>query len=455
MAWSWFVSLRTGNDRVCSSRSQRPLIDSPCRESIYTNHTMKHSLPCILASLCLSVPVLALAAEFTAENDTLRVKYNDGTHAFSVSDLTTGETFLRDGMLDGGGIKAVTQPAADGVFGNGQKLVVTQADGSVVVLALYQKLPFLLITKEVKNGGPTELDVQKAVPAVFTLDLGKPANELHTMGTGGLLPADTNPGSYFFLAVRRSGNPPRGGRRLAHPGSRQRHRLLQHQGRQGRVQGATRARPPASCSPVSRRNSTLSPSATSRCPARPGAVRRRRQEPIPHQAAPTGGHLLLVVCRRPGHGGAGTPTTTVELSQFIARELKPYGLGVIQIDDGWQDGPQIGGPGTEFDRVSTLTSLPRRHRAGGQRTGQGRHHLRPLVAAVRSQPHAAATTRTARTGSSNEPDGKPLRQHSFGGTCLDCTHPEVQEHLKITGQNHARLGRHLLQDGRPLDRRRG
>jgi hypothetical protein len=105
------------------------------------------------------------------------------------------------GRLEGQDIKAVAATASDPLFGTGSKIVVTQTDGSFVTLALYQNLPFLLVTKEVKNPTSGEIDIAKANPATFTLDLGKPAAELKTMGTGGLLAVDKNPGSYFFLSV--------------------------------------------------------------------------------------------------------------------------------------------------------------------------------------------------------------------------------------------------------------
>ena len=43
--------------------------------------------------------------------------------------------------------------------------------------------------------------MSQVVPATFTLDLGKPAGELRTMGTAGLTAPDKNPGSYLFLTL--------------------------------------------------------------------------------------------------------------------------------------------------------------------------------------------------------------------------------------------------------------
>ena len=51
------------------------------------------------------------------------------------------------------------------------------------------------------------------------------------------------------------------------------------------------------------------------------------------------------------HSGAGDEKSFVELATFVAKELKPYGFSVVQIDDGWQDGGVFNGPARGFDRV--------------------------------------------------------------------------------------------------------
>jgi hypothetical protein len=290
-------------------------------------------------------------------------------------------------------------------------------------------LPFLLITREVKNGGTTEIDLQKAVPASFTLDLGKPANELKTVGTGGLLPVDKNPGSYFFLAV-------------ADPATR--HGvvagwLTQDRG-SGTVFSGIKDGKTELKMQLEHGHLFLQPGKSAKLDtlaigyfsdARLGleqfADAVKKQYNI-HLRAPLATYCSWYA-EGPGHGRAGNPVTTVELSRFIAKELKAYGLGVIQIDDGWQDGPQIGGPATEFDRVSP--TLP--YRAG----------IAPVAKELDKdgivfglwwlpfgRNHMQAEYKARQDWFVKRPDGKPLRQHSFGGTCLDATHPDVQEHLK-------------------------
>ncbi|MCX6998111.1 MAG: hypothetical protein NTV49_13770, partial [Kiritimatiellaeota bacterium] len=140
----------------------------------------------------------AAAATQMIENETLSVTYDDAAGSFAVAEKPGGKVFLTDGRLEGQVVKAAVEKASDPVFGAGRKIVVTQAEG-VASLELYAKLPFLLVRTERHNGGKETLDVRRVVPATFTLDLGKPAAELRTLGTGGLLAPDKNPGSYLFL----------------------------------------------------------------------------------------------------------------------------------------------------------------------------------------------------------------------------------------------------------------
>src|SRR5439155_17238364 len=51
------------------------------------------------------------------------------------------------------------------------------------------------------------------------------------------------------------------------------------------------------------------------------------------------------------NGGAGNSASTSALAKFASATLKPYGMGVIQIDDQWQDGGSFNGPLRGFDRA--------------------------------------------------------------------------------------------------------
>lgn len=310
---------------------------------------MKSTIIITLAALLLA-PLGALqAATLTIENKTHSVMYDDASGSFAITEKATGTNFLTAGKLDGAPVKSLVEPATDSVFGGGRRIVVTLVDDGENSLELYPDLPFVLVRSTRHNGGKDVLDLNKTVPATFTLDLGKPASELRTMGAGGLLAPDKNPGSYLFLAC-------------ADPATRH-----------GVVAGWVTE---------DRGSGVLFSS------VKDGKVEFKAQIDYGHLRIPAGKSAQLetlavgwfddariglelyaealkkqynIKLRAPEatyctwysekHGAAGDEKSTVELAKFVAKELKPFGLGVVQIDDGWQDGPNPNGPARGFDRV--------------------------------------------------------------------------------------------------------
>src|SRR5580698_8684459 len=145
---------------------------------------MKHWL--IILVLLSWVPNNLVAATFTIDNERLSVGFDTLSGHFFAEEKATGSRFLINGRLEGGFEKESIDHVIDPVFGAGQRITVTQVDGSVAYIELYKQLPFILIRKELHNNTPAIADFQKYIPVTFDLDLGKPANELRTMGTDGL-----------------------------------------------------------------------------------------------------------------------------------------------------------------------------------------------------------------------------------------------------------------------------
>lgn len=374
-------------------------------------------------------------------NADLVVKWEASNSTFSLTDRDTGKVVITAGHLDGLAMAQVREEAAeDSVFGKGRRLVLSANPVTglsmnpqptrTVALETYPGLPFVLVRETVENTTDKEIDLQKVVPATFTVDLGKPASALKTMGTGGLLAPDKNPGSYLFLTT-------------ADPTTRE-----------GVVAGW-----------VTQKKG----SGTVFSSVKETKVELRAQVEHGHLIVPPGGKATLdtfaighfadarlgeeafataiarahAIKLRPktavycswyaegkDHGGAGTAATTAELAAFCAKEKLPeYGLGVIQLDDWWQDGPKLGGPATRFERV---------HPTGPYKDG-----LAPTAAAVSAQGmtfglwwlpfgrnHTEPDFKDKQDWFWKKADGTPLRQKSFGGTCLDSSVPAVAEHLE-------------------------
>jgi hypothetical protein len=288
----------------------------------------------------------------------------------------------------------------------------------------------LYVTKQVHNTRKAVLDLPRVVPVTFDLDLGKPAGVLRTMGSGGLLAPDKNPGSYLFLTC-------------VEPATRVgvvAGWVTQFKG-SGTVFSAVKKGHVELTAQLEHGHLLLQPgqSATLDTFAIGYFDDARLGEEALADTIARAHHIHLrpkqaVYCswyaEGKDHGRAGTPATTRELARFIQKEnLKAYGLGVVQLDDGWQDGPQIGGPATHFDRVNPALA----YKAGippvakdvadaGLSFGLwwlpfGRNHMEPEY-------------KDRQDWFFKLSDGKPLRQRSFGGTCLDSTVPAVEKHLE-------------------------
>ena len=378
----------------------------------------------ILTALLLVSLVSLHAATQTIENNTLSVMHDDVTGRFTVAEKTTGSVFLTNGRLEGDAVKGVVI---------GQKIVVTQTDGSTASLELRENQPFVFVTKEQMNRGPAQrdsrgpgyVDATRTVLTTFTLDLGKPAAELKTMGTGGLRAAEKNPGSYLFLTC-------------ADPATRH-----------GVVAGWVTE---------DRGSGVLFSS------VKDGKVDFKAQIDYGHLRIPAGQSAQLetlaigyfadarigeelyadVIAKhykiklRPQvagyctwyddkHPSAGDEKSIVELAAFVAKELKAFGFSFVQIDDGWQDGGGYNGPCRGFDRVKPNGPYP--------------HGMKPVAEKIQRLGLTAGIWFMPFARNYQDPEYKD-RQHWFvkrdngkpydtewGGTCLDLTHPEVKAHL--------------------------
>jgi len=385
---------------------------------------MKRKLVLVLTALQLAPLASLHAATRTIENNTLSVQYDDVSGRFAIAEKTTGKMFLTNGRLEGEAKKVELLK---------QKILVTQTDGSTVSLELRENQPFVFIAKQLMGRTTDKLDhkepgyieVKKTELTTFALDLGKPATELKTVGSGGLRAPDDNPGSYLFLTC-------------ADPATRR-----------GVVAGWVTE---------DRGSGVLFSSVTN------GSVEFKAQIEYGHLRIPDGQSAQLETLAigwfddaRIGeelyadtvaqhykiklhpqvagyctwyddkHPAAGDETSIVEVATFIAKELKPFGFSFVQIDDDWQDGGEYNGPRRGFDRVKPDGPYP--------------HGMKPVAAKIKSLGLTAGIWFMPFARNHQDPEYKD-RQHWFvkrdngkpyetewGGTSLDLTEPEVKAHL--------------------------
>ena len=379
----------------------------------------------VFVAAFLGIALFADASVLTVENQILVVRYDDANGRFSMAENAGGRVILKNGTFDFTNATAKVRGVRDAVFGSGKGIVLTQVDGSTASLELYPDLPFVLVRELRHNSSADTVDLSKVVPVSFTLDLGKPANELRTLGTAGLTRPEKNPGSYLFLTcadpVTRRGVV--AGWLTEDRGSG----VLFSSVKDGAVEFKARIdyghlQIPAG---ASAELETLAVGFFD--DARIGeelyadAIKRQYRIALRSRTA------AYCTWYAEKHGDAGDEKSTVELAKFAAGELKPFGLGVVQVDDEWQDGRHFNGPRRGFDRVRP--------------DGPYAHGIASVAAEVQKSGLTFGLWWLPFGRNFQDPEytsrqdwfvkrqnGKPY-DTSWGGTCLDLTHPEVQAQL--------------------------
>jgi hypothetical protein len=361
----------------------------------------------------------------TISNSFLTVTYNPTEKSLDVVSKLTGRTFLRNVLPAGITGTFVKKDIENPSFGKGSGLVFETTDGGSVLFALYATQPFLFITQTVNNKSGEILDIQKLNPVSFLIDLGKPADNLKTLGTGGLLDPDKNPGSYVFLTT-------------VDPATRNgvvSGWLTNEKGSgvvfSGTTDGLVEIKAQIDyghfrlASGKSEATETLVIGYFD--DARLGeelfaeAIAKQQNIKMKPRSA------VYCTWYSEKNGGAGREALTVELAGFIKNNLKPYGMNVLQIDDQWQDGGDYNGPRRAFDRVNPKGGYP-----NGMATTVNAIKNAGLTAGIWWMPfarnHQDPEYKDRQHWFAYRTNGQPF-ETSWGGTSLDLTNPEVQVHI--------------------------
>jgi hypothetical protein len=350
------------------------------------------------------------AATSRIENQHLVVTYDDASRTFRVADRATGKVFLT-GAQSEGRAKFELRPNS----------------------------PFLFITSELRNTGTTTTDIQRVAPVTFTLDLGKPASELKTMGTAGLTAPDKHSGSYLFLTCADPVT-----RRGVVAG------WLTHDRGDGVLFSGIKDGKVEFKAQIDYGHLRIAPGKSEKLEtlvvglfddARIGqelfadAMKEHYRIRLNPQSA---GYCTWyseiggLTDPKGGAGGSNEKDLTT-LTKFAAKELKPYGFGFVQIDDEWQDG----------------ASKPDGSRINGPRRGFTRHKpdggypngMAPVAEMIKEHGFIAGIWFMPFSRNHQDPeykdrqdwfmkrlDGTPY-ETVWGGTSLDLTNPKVRKHL--------------------------
>ena len=334
--------------------------------------------------------------------------------------LSEGGTTFAHGRLRASVTSAQAKALRDPVFGDGQAIIVTYVDGGRDQVMVFPGLPFALLRPTFTNGTAAPVVLNRVPVLALDLDLG--AGAVTTFGTGGLVKPEEKPGSYAWMAVAhpqaRDGvvagwiTHERGSGIIAAEGTAD-HPTISGRAEYGRLTIAPGAEAAGEVLAVGR-------FADARLGLEAWADAVARQQNIHLNPQP----VVYCTWYDNVHGGSSNEKHIIELTNFAAKELKPYGFTCVQIDDGWQLGDNKGnGPRKVFNAHN-----PKGPYAAG---------MQPVAGGITGLGLTAGLWLLPFGGTWNDPffarhqdwfvqkDGKPF-DTPWGGTCLDMTHPEAR-----------------------------
>ncbi len=319
------------------------------------------------------------------------------------------------------------------------------------MLALYPDLPFAVFQSTWHNGN-AEAVILNHVPTVSAaVDGDCPANELRTLGTGGLQTPTDNPGSYAFLAIA---NPET---RAGVVGG-----WLTHDRGSGVVFSPVVDNTVRMKAQVDYGRLRIKPGedaagelfalgyfddARFGLEAYAAAVANVYAVRLPPRPA---GHCTWYMEK---HAGACDEQHLAELAEYAAKNLKPYGFEFVQIDDGWQAGISGNGPCRNFTTHRAEGGYP-----GGMKATADNIKRLGLMPGIWFMPFAGTANdpyfKDHQDWFVEDPKGEPYEVR-WGGTCLDMTQAGARAaRARHRVPHRSRLGLHVLQARRILDRQR-
>ena len=363
------------------------------------------------------------AEQLTIQNESLRVNWTlDG---FTIISRASGRAFATEASFNAFAVEASVTRVSDKTFGSGKAIEISRPDGERDSVMLFPKVPFALFRSRLQNGGSGTNLIRTVRLFQTVVDLSVPATALKTFGTGGLLTADENPGSYAWLAVvepqsrnsvvfgwltddrgsgvlfsKTDGNKLRvGGQidygqlRLAPGQSADLETLAVGYFDDGRLGLETWADEVAKVYKI-------------HLPPQPAGYCTWYSQP---------------------YGGASDEKHLAEQAAFAATNLAPFGFSVVQIDDHWQEGLKADGPKRNFNTHDPEGPYP-----SGMKAAADNLKSLGLVPGLWFIPFAGTSADPYFTNHLDwfvkMPDGTPY-QAKWGGTPLDMTYPPARDYL--------------------------
>ena len=366
------------------------------------------------------------ASPLLIENELLEVTASPDSGHIGIAHKPSKRVFATDGSFNESGGTAKVITISDDTFGSGKAIEVSYPTGDRDLIMLFPKLPFALIRSSLRNDGAEATVVRTVRPFQTALDLGKPASSLITLGTGGLLKPNENPGSYDWLAVAdpdtRNGvvfgwlTHDRGDGVLFSKADGNTIRIG------GQIDyGRLRIAP--------RKSENLETLAIGYFDdARLGLESWADQIAKVYNIHLPSQPVVFCTWYSQPYGGASDEKHLAETATFAEKNLKPFGFSVIQIDDHWQAGIKTDGPRRNFTAADPAGPYP-----SGMKATADSVKAHGLTPGLWFLPFAGTVGDPFFNGHEDwfvkHEDGAPYTV-KWGGTCLDMTYEPAREHLR-------------------------
>jgi hypothetical protein len=371
---------------------------------------------------------LANAAPLLVENESIVAKWDPAISRLTLTTKPSGQIFIDDASLSDERSQVRIIPVTHKNFGRGRGLELKYPGGNRDVVMLFPKLPFALVRSTLHNQTSSN-SVTKAMRTFSARCESRSGESLVTLGSGGLLAAEKNPGSYVWLAVAEPQS--RNGTVFGWLTQERGSGVLFSTNEGGAVRVDAR---------IDYGRLPLAPGASEDLEmlavgyfndARLGlelwadAVARIYNVKLREQ--PTG---YCTWYSQP-HGGAADEKSIATLAEFAAKDLKSFGFSVVQIDDRWQAGWKRSNPASP--KKDFRTHDPSGPYPGGMKAAADQIKSVGLVPGLWFMPFAGTIGDPffdqhldwfAKTS-----DGKPY-DTAWGGASLDMSHPGARVYLE-------------------------
>jgi hypothetical protein len=367
------------------------------------------------------------AKALVIDNEMLSVEVKPPGNWLTISDKASRNAFITDGNFGASGGSAKILDVSEPKFGAGKGIQVSYTNGDFDVVMVFPKLPFALIRSSIRNGGATAAVTRTVRPFQGTVSLGKPASQLTTLGTGGLLAADKNPGSYDWLAI-------------ADPATRNGvvFGWLTHDRGDGVLFSKVEGNTIRVGGQIDYGRLRIEPGKSEQLEtlavgyfndARLGLESWADQIAKVYDIHLPPQPVVFCTWYSQPYGQASDEKHLAETAAFADKNLKPFGFSVIQIDDHWQAGTKgTDGPKRNFTTHDPNGPYPRGMKATADDVKT--HGISPGLWFL---PFAGTVGDPLFEGHDDwfvkHENGQPYTV-KWGGTCLDMTYAPAREHLR-------------------------